>query len=138
MNDDDAYYVWIDAGYTHNKVDFTGKRVDVEKNPPNSVYINKIWKWHFDQDWYLFQEDWPIDVVDGGFVAYRPDIIEEFHQKYYALVDEAIEQKVLDDDQFGMTMLFVRYPELFSMREGAWFDAVNWYVEDIESKNESP
>jgi hypothetical protein len=129
------YYVWIDAGYTHTTIDFKGKHVDVQQLPPNPVYINRLWEFQFETDWKKFQEDhWPLDVVDGGFVAFRSNIVEEFHEKYYQLIDEAMQLRILDDDQFFMTMLFVRYPSLFSMQEdwmkkpGEWFDAANRYI----------
>lgn len=126
----DSYYAWIDAGLTNSTIDFTDRSINLNKDAPDPVYITRLWRWPFETDWKKFQEmHWPLDVVAGGFVAYRGSIIEEFSEKYYTLIDESINQKVLDDDQFYMTMLYVRHPSLFCMSQGDWFDGVHRYLE---------
>lgn len=126
---DDSYYVWIDAGYSHNTIDFTNTSVNIDRYRPESVYINRLWCWPFETNWKKFQEEhWPLDVFDGGFIVYKGNIVEKFHQLYYNMIDRSINMNIFDDDQFYMTMLYVEFPELFNVMHGNWFNAANIYI----------
>lgn len=116
------YLVWVDAGYSCGTYDMIDKSVRIpDSSYQNSIYICKLWEYWFNRDPLEFQNQWPLDVVDGGFVCISQEMIMGFAKEYYTLVDQLLDKGIVDDDQFFMTMLYVKQPDLFSLEPGKWF-----------------
>jgi protein YibB len=120
------YFIWMDAGYTHNTVDFTNlnwnptqlfqhkdkicfialQSLDVVKNDPKDFFLQYI------------------DVIIGGFFGGYKNTILQVRNLYYNLVLEMFDIGIKDDDQFYNTILVKRYPELFKIYIANWYDAI--------------
>jgi protein YibB len=124
----DDYIVWVDAGYSFKTFDMTGKHVVIPDKHKDKVYMCKLWKWPFESEPLAFQCQWPLDVLDGGFVSIDTKLMAKFADLYYSLINEILDHGIIDDDQFFMTMMYVRYPDLFSLEDGDWFGGCKYIL----------
>jgi hypothetical protein len=53
--------------------------------------------------------------MDGGLVVMRGDTACRFRDVYYRIVEEAMSLGITDDDQYHMTMVYLKHPELFEL-----------------------
>lgn len=104
------------------------KSIQIPEKFANKVYMIRLWKYGFEHDLRKFQDQWPLDIVAGGFVSFDSSLIDNFSKLYYSLIDEALNIDIIDDDQYFMTMLFVRFPELFLLEDGNWVDGARFAV----------
>jgi len=118
-------FVWIDAGYGHSrflipefhKPDLTNY---VEKASLNKIVVNTLEDKISSNDPIEFFKDHQ-DFIDGGLVVGNADTIEKFHKKYYSLIDNIMEQGIIDDDQYFMSMMYVNYQDMmFTVRIPNW------------------
>lgn len=124
------FFVWIDAGYSFKTFDMENKRVIIPDNLLGKVFMIKLWKYWFDPTPSVFQNEWPLDVVDGGFVSIDSNLVYNFAEMYYTLIDKILDQGIIDDDQFFMTIMYTRQPDVFSLEDGEWFGGCKYILSE--------
>lgn len=120
------YFVWLDAGYGHSKFYIPEKHVlDIgfylEKASADKVVINTLadevaggsgyW------DFFRVHQDF----MDGGLVVMSRRMALSFRDLYYSVVREAMDEGITDDDQYHMTMTYLKNPDIYELvRISGW------------------
>jgi protein YibB len=107
-------FVWIDAGYGHGKIEVPE---DFEFQPrfeEKKVCINTLMAEMGDADPLTFFKA-HVDFIDGGLWTTDVTALRELHSRYYQIIEEVMQKNLIDDDQYFMTLVSARYPELFSL-----------------------
>lgn len=136
------YCMWLDAGYTHGKIDLS----KVEWNPKSLLLGNR----DFEREPSVREEkdkvsmillqsmdamitvdpidfsNLYIDIIGGGFIGGYISSIKDVHVIYYDLIDEfLVKYKMKEDDQYYWTFLAKRHPELMNLIKGGWYGALD-------------
>lgn len=122
------YFIWLDAGYTHNTMDLS----ILDWNPTclfehsdkfSVITLQSLAAASEDPREFFLQY---IDVLIGGFMGGYRDTINKIKDLYYDLVLEMFELDLKDDDQFYNTILAKRHPELFNVIQSTWYGAMTF------------
>lgn len=120
------YYIWLDAGYTHNTIDLSKhnwRPTTFFKNRDklSMVIVNDPIHAKSDPKEFFLQY---IDITSGGFLGGYADKINKIRDLFYNLVNEMFELNIKDDDQFYYTILLKRHPELFKTFLTSWYGSL--------------
>lgn len=123
------YFFWMDAGYTHSTISLKDIIWDIFPlftNKFSIIMIDDLNKALISPKDFFYQY---IDVITGGFFGGRKDMIATISLLYYTIVDSIIDTyNITDDDQYYMTMLILRYPELFTLYSGGgWYGGITLF-----------
>lgn len=96
------YYIWIDAGIAPYR----------DNSPPNKKLIinkeiineKKLYYSGVNEEYHNFS---------GGVLLVHRDVIDEIHDKYYALLNSCSDGWKCGSDQYIYSQLTILYPELF-------------------------
>lgn len=128
-------FVWFDAGYGHGSITVSeGQSWFPHRLFPLERKIHLITLCDLEKiarEMRRFFED-HLDVIIGGFFAGTRESLRIYRRLYYSLVLEALEQGITDDDQFHHAIAWTRWPELFTVHRGHWFDG--YYLIGQKSK----
>lgn len=119
------FFLWLDAGYGHGKLSLQGKWTP-RNILENKDKVNIICLEHPDNFPAEFEEFFRqhVDVVIGGAFGGGKEVLEKYHKEYYSVLDEALENKITDDDQYTVVMSYKRYPHLFKVYlTSDWYSA---------------
>ena len=129
--------IWKNAGYGNGKIEtpekFTWSPTKyIEKASENKIVINILYDSPWSEDWWGFF-DAHQDFIDGGFITVSKKSINEFHELYYDIIKEGMKLGIIDDDQYFMTMAYIKYKNLFNLvRISGWSDRANIILGSIE------
>lgn len=120
------YFIWMDAGYTHNtvklsEIDWYPSSIITEKNKLSVIALRSLDDASINPRIFFNQY---IDVIIGGFFGGTKQTIITIFELYYDLIEECLRKGIKDDDQFYMTILAKRRPDLFNVIQGDWFDGI--------------
>ena len=128
-------FVWMDAGYGHGTKQWPDEKPWIPEKllTPESLAKNQITQIRLcgmegviNDNWEFYKQH--IDVVIGGFFAGTADAIRRYHTLYYDLFERALEEVIVDDDQYYATLCAVRHPDLFNPGQGGWYDGFHLFV----------
>lgn len=125
------YFFWMDAGYTHNTIDL--KNIKWNPSPllnKETFYINLLCDINpitSNPIDFFYQYK---DVITGGFFGGHKISINQVGYLFYKLIDEIIAHyEIVDDEQYFLTILAKRYPELFTTIEGyGWYGGIKAFM----------
>ncbi|XP_059175736.1 protein HtrL-like [Physella acuta] len=122
-----SYFIWMDGGYGHG----------VNVFPADHLWIPKGLFEHSDK--LTFVERTPgvkhfeakkdkihklsINVLPGGFCGGGSEVIKEIYKRQQEQMEEWMRQGVVDDDQTMNMLIFYKYPSMFNIVKGDWFEA---------------
>lgn len=116
------YFIWLDGGYGH------GRATIPEKWNPNNILVeDKISvlclmpPYNISEDRVEFFNK-HIDVVNGGMFSGKKETIKKYYELFYKELDEYTEQGITDDDQYSVSMVLKKNPDLFNVIINS-----NWY-----------
>lgn len=123
---DSEYFIWLDAGYTHNTIDLSTldwnpTRIFQHKDKMAVISLQSLAAAKDDPKEFFLQY---IDVIIGGFFGGYRDTIIKVRNLYYNLVLEMFDLGLKDDDQFYNTILAKRHPELFKVYVDNWYGSM--------------
>ena len=114
---DTKYFIWLDAGYGHGKftIPYMHKwnpRKYLELALSDRVVVNTLADVPVSEDYWGFFEAHQ-DFMDGGLVVGTKKSIDDLYRVYYHVIDAAMTQGIIDDDQYFMTMTYTSNKDLF-------------------------
>jgi len=119
---DYKYYVWMDAGFSHNSIDLSSvdwvPRTMFQENKVSFLLIDKLEKASKNPKTFFNQY---IDVVIGNCFCVHKNVVENVREKYYTLIEELFLDKIKDDDQYYNTVFCQRYPFLIHVDYEYWY-----------------
>jgi uncharacterized protein HtrL/YibB-like len=123
------YCMWLDAGYTHGKINLS----DINWNPISLLDEKDKISMILLQSMNLMTTTDPtgfsnayVDIIGGGFIGGYKNTINKIHAIYYDLVHEFLTiHRIKEDDQYYWTFLTARYPELMNLIPGGWYGALD-------------
>lgn len=113
------YFVWIDAGYGHGKID-----IPERWTPPLTDKIGVLCLRDpetIPEDYELFFKQ-HVDIVNGGFFCCSKNNIQEYYNLYYSVIETSLNKGITDDDQYTVSMCYSNNKNLFSTITNS-----NWY-----------
>jgi len=121
------YFIWIDAGFTHNTVDLSKQSFD----PTNLTRVSDRMTFtalepvntakNDPREFFLQYHDAIVGGVFGGPRA----VIRKVYPLYYDLVAELLDTGIKDDDQYYNTLLAKRYPNLVRIiMVKSWYQSI--------------
>uniref|UniRef100_A0A0R3RRG1 Uncharacterized protein n=1 Tax=Elaeophora elaphi TaxID=1147741 RepID=A0A0R3RRG1_9BILA len=124
------FFAWLDAGYAHGNQSIfppsfhwhptlVRRKISLIKVTP---FYDNIMRYTLDD---LYRKNWA--VISGGFLGGDIYALNRFHQLCHQMVIDLIYRKYVDDDQTTLVLLIQRYPSLFNVVHGDWFDAFNLF-----------
>ena len=122
------YFIWMDGGYTHNTInlsnfEYNPKSIISLRDKISVICLNSLDRASNDPKEFYYQY---IDVLIGGFFGGGREAIEKIHTLYYSMIEDILEEyNIIDDDQYYWTLSCKKYPELFNVVYGNWYDGVN-------------
>ena len=113
------YFIWLDAGYGHGSIDIPNKyawdpKLYLELAEKDTVVINTLEPKPNSEDFWGFF-DAHQDFMDGGLVVANKNAISVLHTVYYEIIKYAMSIGIIDDDQYFMTMAYVKNKDLFNL-----------------------
>ena len=126
-----TYFIWLDAGFGHGNINIP--RIEwyptklLDKNQISILCLQDVKE--IDKDYHTFYNK-HIDVIAGGVFSCPIELISSYYNKFYSLIDEYMNYNITDDDQYTVSMIYVKNPELFNINYvNNWkgvFDVINW------------
>ena len=124
------YFMWLDAGVFHmaNRQDLIGQTF-----PTSKKYLND--KIHFiavepptesDLNLEKFFKGHNVRIIGTSWLGHK-DAILKFEERYSDLLSETLENNLIDQDQSYLTVTALRNPNLCSIHQGNWPDAINMW-----------
>jgi protein YibB len=112
-------FIWLDAGYGHSKFTIPDKfkwypKLYLDLADNNNIVINTFFDNPCVEDYLEFFKAHQ-DFMDGGLVVGNKQAIKKLHSLYYNLIYETIDKKIIDDDQYFMTMTYINNKDLFNL-----------------------
>lgn len=128
------FFIWIDAGYGHGKLNIPqGFKFYPEsfmnKGKVSILCLKDVSL--ISPDYKTFYEE-HIDVVNGGFFCCDRESIEKYKTIYYYVVTDSLDKGITDDDQYTVSMAYIKENELFSIfynRE--WYGAIDQFHKEV-------
>jgi protein YibB len=120
------YFIWLDSGYGHSKFHIPVKKQwhpfnYIHLASTNQIVINTLQDTVETKDPREFFKVHQ-DFIDGGLIVGTKKAIQLLHNVYYPMIGEIMAGGIIDDDQYFMTMAYVRNKELFNLvRIPGWF-----------------
>lgn len=119
------YFVWVDAGVGHNQINVPRKsKWDISglirmAIPDKFVVMGLNDQLTYDDPTRFFVEH--KDLIAGTIMIGTKKSIEKVHSLLYPYILELLNKGLIDDDQFYITLLVQKYPDLFSIvQTGGW------------------
>lgn len=121
------YCIWLDAGYTHAKINLS----TIDWRPaafyahPQRISLIQLRPLEDAAPEPLAFSNQYIDIIGGACIAGGREIIDHVHGLFYTLVDNLLtKERLKEDDQFYWTLLVREHRELFNLLRGSWFTAI--------------
>jgi protein YibB len=120
------YVIWLDGGYSHgniniSRIDWNPTRAMKIKDKISLINVSDIS--NIDDDPVEFCKK-SIAVINGGFIGGYKNVIYDISNKYYEMVDYQLKELNLkQDDQVVWEYMLKKYPQLFNLISGGWYDA---------------
>lgn len=121
------YFFWMDGGYTHSTISLKDITWDISPlfNSKFSIMALSAVSPLLNPRSFFYEYR---DPITGGFFGGRREDIRVISEIYYLIMDCIIDSyNITDDDQYYMTLLISRYPELFSLYFGGWYAGINLF-----------
>lgn len=114
-----SHFVWLDAGYGHGKFTIPDGHVInlnkyIEGAENGKLAINTLLDSIGEQDYWSFFR-MHVDFMSGGLFVVSGEKSNIYRELFCSVFREAMNLGIVDDDQYIMTMAYIKYPEMFHL-----------------------